>query len=101
MLHIHAKLYHSVLKSNKALKNPIMWMNLENIILTAKPEKKIDSTYQVLRTGNSVETESGVEVSSSWRRGRMEHSCLTVWEFVWQTAEVLEMENIHGACTTL
>ena len=72
----------SLLKINEALKSAIMWVNRENIP-SVEPEKSYDSIYQFLTTGNSIEIVSGVEVTSSSRRGGIGHSCLIVHKFCW------------------
>lgn len=50
-------------------------------------------------TGNSIETESRLEVAKSWGQGRVGRNCSMVRGFTWGDETILELDRAGGGTT--
>lgn len=73
--------YYLAIKRNEVLiyVYATTWMNPENIMLN---EVSHIHLYEIFRVGKFMKTESRLEITSSWEKGRMGSYCLIVAKFL-------------------
>lgn len=77
--------YYSAIKRNLLLIHGITWMNLDNIILSEKPDTKGQILYlllKIFRIGKCIEKESRLEGARGWSERGMASYYLMVTEFL-------------------
>ena len=77
MYYIHAMEYYSAIKKKEILQYVIMWMNLEDIMLSETSQTKkvkycMIPLYEIFKIVKFIDSESGMVVVRGWGQREME-----------------------------